>query len=236
MARVGAEDKVVTRSPGDRGEQVPGTNGSSDGHPHKPAHGEPAAHRRIEAPGAWMSIPASWLERCRISVESQKLHQLLKLDPAEAEKLTHAATQAMDAAKQEQAGEFVGRIMKEGDTLHLPALSEEAIRLHVEEVVSTLPGNLSPAEKELAGFLMERRLKSEYGHELEVTLAFSGGCALSDLRHLPRHLLGFNYAVRQTGSQAGDSPMHYGVLDDGRLDFLKLDPSVNNQGRDPLDQ
>ena len=182
-----------------------------------------------------MRIPVSWMEQCRLNVTADKFHTLLKLDDVEASNLNQAAGQAMEAARLEQAAEFIGRVMKEDDTLILRALSDEEIRSHVEEVVSTLPDKLSAAEKELAGFLMERTLREKYGRELEVTLAFTGQLTISELGSKSDRLLGFHYVVRPTSPQDGASPMHHSV-GDPRFDFLKVDPSVNNQGRNPRDR
>lgn len=181
-----------------------------------------------------MPIPVSWMERCRLDVENDKLHQLLKLDGTEAAQLVEATGQAMKTAKQEQAAEFEGRVMRENDPVHLPALSDEAIRSHVEEAVAVLPENLSAAEKDLVRFLVKRRITEEYGRDLEVTLTFTGGLTLP-LIYSSRNLVGFYYMVRSTSPQDGASPMHYSV-GDPRFDFLQLDPSVSNEGRNPLDR
>jgi hypothetical protein len=199
-----------------------------------------AARSQKTTPGSitsasWMTIPVSWMEQCRLNVTADEFHALLKLDDIEAGKLKEAAGQAMEAARLEQAAEFMGRVMKEGQAIHLRALSDEEIRSHVEVVVSTLPDKLSAAEKELAGFLMERTLREKYGRELEVTLAFTGQLTTSDLGRKSDPLLGFHFVVRPTSPQDEASPMHHS-LSDPRFDFLKLDPSVNNQGRSPLDR
>ena len=180
-----------------------------------------------------MAIPETWMRHCRLTAGSEQLHRLLKLDLTQGEALARAAGQAMKAAKLQQISGIDDLAMKENRTLQLPALKDGAIHMRVEEVVATLPNELSEAERDLVRFVMERQLRAGYGEDLEVTLEFTGTLSMTDVRHLSSDLLGFHFVERPVGGKVGDRTIHHSVLS-GRFDFLKLDPAVNNQGRHPL--
>ncbi len=190
--------------------------------------------RESEGPGAWMAIPETWMKHCRLTAGSEQLHRLLRLDLTQGEALARAAGQAMRAAKLQQISGIDDFVMKENQTLQLPALKDGAIHMRIEEVVVTLPNELSEAERDLVRFVMERQLREEYGEDLEVTLEFTGNLMMWDVRHLSSDLLGFHFVERPVGGKVGDRTTHHSLLGSGRFDFLKLDPAVNNQGRLPL--
>ncbi len=182
-----------------------------------------------------MAIPETWMEHCRLTAGSEQLHRLLKLDLTQGDALARAAGQAMRAAQLQQISGIDDLVMKENQTLHIPALGDEAIHAHVDEVVRALPKELSEAERDLVRFAMERQLRKEYGEDLEVTLEFTGNLTTLDMRAGSSDLLGFHFVERPVGGKPGDSAIHHSVWrGGGRFDFLKVDPAVNNQGRNPL--
>jgi hypothetical protein len=181
-----------------------------------------------------MAIPETWMEHCRLTAGSEPLHRLLKLDPAQGDALARAANHAMQAANLQQVSGIDDRVMKENQTLHIPALGDEAIHAHVDEVVRALPKELSEAERDLVRFVTERQLRKEYGEDLEVTLEFTGNLMTWELRASSSDLLGFHFVERPVGGKPGDSAIQHSVWGGGRFDFLKVDPAVNNKGRNPL--
>jgi hypothetical protein len=182
-----------------------------------------------------MAIPEDWMKHCRLTAGSEQLHRLLKLDLTQGEALARAAGQAMRAANLQHVSGFDDRVMKENQTLHIPALGDETIHAHVDEVVGALPKELSEAERDLVRFVMERQLRKEYGEDLEVTLEFTGNLTTLDVRAGSSDLLGFNFVERRVGGKPGDSASQHSVWrGGGRFDFLKVDPAVNNKGRNPL--
>ncbi|MCW1887072.1 hypothetical protein OKA04_20205 [Luteolibacter flavescens] len=203
---------------------------------HDPSSRQPSPSHRPDSSGAWTPIPVAWLERSNISIDSSQFHDLLKLEEVEADAFVQAADRAAEMAKLTQAGEFVGRVMKQNDSVVLPALSEDDIRPLAEEAIAALPGNLSAAERDLARYVAAKKLEEEYGHDLEVTLSLTGMITISDHRHLPRHLHGFWYVARRIDSPPEARPMHHSINSEGRVDFLKFDPELNNGGQPPGDR
>lgn len=185
-----------------------------------------------------MEIPETWMEHCRLTAGSEQLHRLLKLDFTQGDGLARAAEHVMDAAKLQQISGIDDLVMKENQTLQLPALEDEAIHMGVEEVVDTLPKELSEAERDLVRFVMERQLRARYGKGLEVTLEFTGSLSIGDMQvdSSQMHLLGFRFVERSVGENPAARTMHHSVLGSSRFDFLKLDPAVNNEGRNPRDR
>ena len=163
-----------------------------------------------------------------------EIQRVLGLNHPESEKMEEVATSAMKSAKELQIADLDDFVLKENESLRLPALSDAAIRTLTDEVLAALPERAAAADHELAAFLMERSIREEYEKDLKITLQFTGVVSTWSIRSPPKHLLAFSYMVET--EDGSESPTSHSIGGSGRLSFLKVDPSVNNEGRNPLEQ
>lgn len=195
-----------------------------------------SAPRKSEsnAPGSFVTIPSEWMKLTGAGLHRPEIQKVLGLNHPESKKIEEVSAKAMQAAKELQIAGIDDFVLKENESLRLPALSDAAIRPLTDEVLAALPERAAAADQELAAFLMERSIREDYGKSLVVTLKFTGGISTWSIRSSPKHLLGFTFLVET--EDGSDEPTSHMIGGSGRLSFLQVDPSVTNEGRNPLEQ